>query len=85
MNTNVPNRAALLRKIMEVDFALNETVLYLDTHPDCKRALALYHEYAEKSKELKTCYNENYGPLSPDDNVSKTSWDWICAPWPWEM
>lgn len=48
-NTNARARDAMMCKIMEIDFALNEVVLYLDTHPDCKRALALYHKYAEKS------------------------------------
>ncbi|MFR8975716.1 MAG: spore coat protein CotJB, partial [Eubacteriales bacterium] len=33
-----------MRKIMEIDFALNEMVLFLDTHPNDKKALALYHK-----------------------------------------
>lgn len=85
MNTNYKTRDALMRKIMEFDFALNEVVLFLDTHPHDKKALAMYHKYAEKSRELKALYNEQFGPLTPADNLSQESWDWVCGPWPWEM
>lgn len=83
-NANTRARDAMMCKIMEIDFALNEIVLYLDTHPNCERALALYHKYAEKSRELKALYNERFGPLTPADNLSQECWEWICGPWPWE-
>ena len=83
-NMNLRNRDALMRKIMEIDFALNEMVLFLDTHPNDKKALALYHKYADKSRELKAVYNENFGPLTPADNLSEDCWDWVHGPWPWE-
>ena len=85
MNTNTRNREGLMRKIMEVDFALNEMVLFLDTHPENKNALSLYHKYAEKSRELKKLYNETFGPITAADNLSQENWDWVCGPWPWEM
>ena len=84
MNTNMRNREALMRKIQEVDFALYETTLYLDTHPHDEKALALHKEYAEASKNLKKHYNEMFGPLTPADNMSD-KWEWVCGPWPWEM
>ncbi len=84
-NMTFKNREALMMKIMEIDFALNEMVLYLDTHPNSKNALALYHKYAEKSRELKKLYNEACGPLTSSDNLSEENWDWISGPWPWEL
>ena len=84
MNRNCQNRDALLKKIQETDFALYETTLYLDTHPDDEKALCLHKEYTAASKELKHMYNETYGPLTPADNT-QDSWAWVCGPWPWEM
>ncbi len=85
MNANMKNREALMRKIMEADFALNEMVLFLDTHPKNQKALALYHKYADASRELKAYYNEQFGPLTAAENRSQDNWDWVCSPWPWEM
>ena len=84
MNYDVRNRNALMCKIMEIDFALNEMVLFLDTHPCDKKALSLYNKYADKSRELKAMYNENFGPITPADNLSQENWDWVHGPWPWE-
>ncbi len=84
MSMNNKNREALMRSIMELDFAINEMVLFLDTHPNNKKALALYKKYTEKVRELKACYNENFGPITAWDNLSEDNWDWVCGPWPWE-
>ena len=84
MNSNARNREALMRKIQEVDFALYETTLYLDTHPCDEKALKLHKEYAEASKELKKHYSEMFGPLTPAHNM-QDAWEWVCGPWPWEM
>ena len=59
-NMSVKNRNALMCKIMELDFAKKEMVLFLDTHGCDKNALALYHKYADKSRELKEYYNKNF-------------------------
>ena len=83
-NMSVKNRNALMCKIMELDFAKKEMVLFLDTHGCDKNALALYHKYADKSRELKEYYNKNFGPLTPSDNMSEECWEWVCGPWPWE-
>ena len=84
MNRNTSGRDTLLRKIQEVDFALYETTLYLDTHPDDEKALQLLHEYAESSKMLKQKYQSLFGPFTADANTENT-WEWIHGPWPWEM
>ena len=84
MNRNAENRNALLRKIQEIDFALYETTLYLDTHPCDEKALHLHKEYASASKELKEQYQMQYGPLTPAANT-EDAWEWLRGPWPWEM
>ena len=73
-----------MRQIMELDFAVNELTLYLDTHPNDTRALRRHGELAKKSREAKARYEERYGPLTPSAPVSGDTWSWIESPWPWE-
>lgn len=77
------NREKLLKQIQELDFAVYELNLYLDTHPDDKKMLGYFKEFVVKSKELKHEYNEKYGPLMAADNTADT-WEWISNPWPWD-
>ncbi len=74
---------ALLEKIRQVDFALYETVLYLDAYPECHEAMTLYHSLTEAREELLACY-EASAPLTAFTNKSNTSWDWVKTPMPWE-
>ncbi len=57
-------RAELMDEINEVSFALNETTLYLDTHPDDQQALAYFNELAPRRKELLKEYAQSYEPLT---------------------
>lgn len=75
---------ALLKEIMEVGFCLVETNLYLDTHPTDERALALHNTYSRNYDELTRQYHMKYGPLMPIQ-MSKSPWEWIESPWPWEI
>ncbi len=78
------NRERLLESIMALSFKQNELVLFLDTHPSDKRALAEYHKVTPKLAELREYYKENFGPLTPAEVTSSTEWTWVCGPWPWE-
>ena len=49
----------LLLEIMEVSFVLDETSLYLDTHPDDERALRLHNNASQRYHELKICIKLN--------------------------
>ena len=40
-------QAKLRRKLYELDFAIYELVLFLDSHPESARALELMREYRE--------------------------------------
>lgn len=75
---------ALLKKIREIDFALQETVLYLDAYPNNRRALAYYQKMKAEREMAVAAYEASCGPLTMYGNDSATSWDWINGPWPWE-
>ena len=75
---------ALLHKLQALDFAIYDTVLYLDAYPNCRKALAHYHALLEMMEKTKLEYESKYGPLTAFGNMSKSSWDWTATPWPWE-
>lgn len=80
------SRAQLMQYINQVSFAVDDILLYLDTHPDDQDALSFYHDNAVKRAEALRYYSAQYGPLTVDaaqDNASR-SWEWIEQPWPWE-
>ena len=75
-------REEMIMKIRELDFAIVELGLYLNTHPDDRRALCLHNTYSKQAKELKDKYQKVYGPLTMDYPCNK--WRWLEQPWPWE-
>lgn len=75
-------REEMAMKIRELDFALVELGLYLDTHPDDNKALCLHNNYSKQIKDLKDKYQKIYGPLTMDYPCKK--WRWLEQPWPWE-
>lgn len=78
-------RKELMRKIQRVEFTAVELNLYLDNHPENKKALADYNAIANQLKELKKMYTDSYGPLTNfGDCPSQYPWAWINDPWPWE-
>lgn len=77
-------RDKLLKNIQEEDFAVYETVLYLDGHPCDKDALEFYKVHRDKLDCLKKEFIQKYGPLTIYDNLNCNTWDWIKSPWPWE-
>ena len=82
-SSNQKSKQELLKEIMELDFAVNDLALYLDTHPCCQKALRLHKEYTEKLENLKKEYTSHYGTLSIYDDIN--SWNtWVEHPWPWE-
>jgi spore coat protein JB len=77
-------RLELLKEIMAVDFSSLELNLYLDTHPNDQRALALHNEYVNTSKRLREVYEKKYDFIT-HKNISECPWEWIKNPWPWEI
>lgn len=86
-STAPSNRAALLREIDKISFAVNEFTLFLDTHPDCQEALLAFNSAAKTRKELMKQYADAYGPLTVDcisTGGSADHWSWQDGPAPWE-
>lgn len=78
------DKKMLLSKIKKYDFALKELNLYLDTHPECRRALSMFKKYSELRINAIDEYERRFGLLTPDRSVSVERWTWIDDPWPWE-
>lgn len=75
---------ALLKKIQELDFALLDVGLYLDSHPTCQHAMAYYSKYLAMRKEAAKEYESTVGPLTPMSLGDANRWTWVDGPWPWE-
>lgn len=75
-------RQEMLIKIRELDFAVTDLGLYLNTHPEDNRALCLHRKYTKELKDIKDKYQKVYGPLSIYYPCNK--WRWLEEPWPWE-
>ena len=84
---NHSDQNEMLRRIQEVDFAIIDLNLFLDTHPHCTEALNLFTELTATSKSLKHDYQTKYGPLYATKTSDKTPFEWVdkCYKWPWEM
>ncbi len=82
---NAKNCQAAMADLRALDFAIQETVLYLDAYPECGEALEYYHALLEQRKAVSDAYEKSCGPLTAWGNRSRTSWDWVKAPWPWEL
>ena len=77
------NKHALLRCLQELAFAVQESALFLDTHPTDRQALAYHNEKLTRFNEMKKRYVAQFGPLC-SDTTTQESWRWIDSPWPWE-
>lgn len=75
-------REEMMMKIRELNFAIIELGLYLDTQPEDQRALCLHREYTKELRDLKDKYQRMYGPLTIYFPCNK--WRWLEEPWPWE-
>lgn len=78
-------RAEALRNVQMYDFALTDTGLFLDTHPDNRAALAFYDDTRKKYLEAVEEYEAQFGPLTAEDTDVENGWTWVDTPWPWEM
>lgn len=74
----------LLVELMEAQFAVVETALYLNTHPEDERALRLHNNNSMQYTQLKDLYESRYGLLT-SYGMSRYPWSYINSPWPWEI
>ena len=86
MNCNSNNgRRELFEQIGAISFALDDLRLYLDTHPDCAEALALFTEYQKQRHDLITSYTSQFGPIDSYYVDTENGWSWINEPMPWKQ
>ena len=80
------NRRELLNYINEISFAVDDTKLFLDTHPWDQNVLLFFNECSRKRNEALRDYASAYGPLTIDTATACESdyWSWINEPWPWQ-
>ena len=76
-------KQSLMKQINEASFAMDEAVLFLDTHPDNFDALQYYRNAVSMRNEALDAYKRQFGPLLVDD-VTGNTWDWVTEKWPWE-
>lgn len=75
-----------LRELQEVDFALVELSLYLDTHPSDQQALQQFNQLAQQRQKLAKQFELEYGPLMQfGHSFSRYPWQWVETPWPWQV
>lgn len=78
------DKNAVMSKIYELGFALVETMLYLDTHPNDQEAINYYSEIKEKYSQCMKKYSDYYGPLNITHMGNDNYWMWVATPFPWE-
>lgn len=80
------NRRKMMQEINEASFAVNDILLYLDTHPCDEKAMEFYRKNASRRNELLCRYAREFGPLTIDSAVDSCSdtFQWAQQPFPWE-
>ena len=74
-----------MNQLQQLDFSIQETVLYLDAYPSCAAALAYYHQLIAERARVAAEYEQTCGPISPYGNGSRSEWVWGNNPWPWQV
>ena len=77
------SKQALMNQINETSFAIDEVLLFLDTHPNDMAALDYYRNAVAVRRQAMDIYQSQFGPLMAD-GVYGNRWNWINDPWPWE-
>ena len=72
----------LLMQIMMLDFAVQDSALFIDTHPCDKEAMNYFNEAATRLKAAKKEYQKQ-GHALVYREVGAYQNDYLSAPWPW--
>lgn len=71
-----------------INFAINDLTLYLDTHPNCPKGTALFHQLLEQRLALLSDFAGKFYPLTQTSMVTgkydQTQYGWSEGPMPWE-
>jgi len=80
-----PEQRKLFNLINQVSFAMDDTRLFLDTHPHDGEALSYFKKMQEVRKQAICEYTRMYGPIVAYDVDNSNTWTWSSEPWPWEV
>ena len=76
------NTDDLLMQIMMLDFAVQDSALFLDTHPNDKEALNYFNEATTRLRNAKREYQRR-GHALVNREIDAYQNDYLTAPWPW--
>ena len=65
-------------------FAAHDLALYLDVNPNDTEVIRKRAEYINMYNEALTQYENNYGPITKNNQMLDESWLWDTKKWPWE-
>lgn len=72
-----------MRKLQQLDFALQELTLYLDVYPECSRALEQFRRLRDEREGVLRELQAQCGPVYATGNRGDR-WEWTDSPWPWQ-
>ena len=83
--TESMNKRKMLFQVQALDFAIIEAAMYLDAHPEDKKAMEYYQKMLKERNAAVEEYQNAYGPLTIFANKDDARWQWVKGPWPWEL
>lgn len=78
------DKKSLMKIITQASFALDDTRLFLDTHPNCKEAIEYHNKAQAVRQEAWDEYTRMFGPLAFYEVSDENCWEWNKGPMPWE-
>lgn len=82
------NREEIMSRLTAISFAINDLTLYLDTHPDCPKGLALFYQLLDQRLALLSEFADEFYPLTQTSmitgNYDQNVYGWAEGPMPWE-
>ena len=90
-NRNMNNRECPMKKtrkeldhaITKVSFAMDDTRLYLDTHPECMEAMEYFKKLQIIRHGLIKEYTDRFGTIYSYNMGDCDNWNWNEGPFPW--
>ncbi len=79
-------RETLMNKVQAYSFVAHECALYLDCHPNNRKALEKHSRAVKMLGEATAEYENMYGPLTSNSpvNTQNGGWRWVSGAWPWQ-
>lgn len=78
------DREQMMRDVQMQHLALEDVILYLDSHPADRDALNYFSNIRTKNDEAMSAFESKYGTLTSDRAGGAGRWNWVDGPWPWE-